>query len=165
MGQSQDTAADFCSMDDGEIRWVGEGIPDMQVAVVPREEITFNHGWYVQGLNGTGSYGYGAQDCSFARCARVCRRPRTGLPPATHRGRQEHARRCHGTGGDEIPHERHGGVGQSADIAEGACPPRCGVARRPPAGARGVHHAFISEKVAIDATQVWPGIIADQFGL
>jgi hypothetical protein len=60
MGHSQYTAADFCSMDDGEMRWVGEGIPDMQVAVVPREEITFNHGWYVQGLNGTGSYDYGA---------------------------------------------------------------------------------------------------------
>ena len=29
----------------------------------------------------------------------------------------------------------------------------------------GTQHAFISEKVAIDAAQVWLGIIEDQFGL
>jgi hypothetical protein len=45
------------------------------------------------------------------------------------------------------------------------------VAGRPPSGARRVHagrgtqHAFISEKVAIDAAQIWLGIIEDQPGL
>ena len=34
----------------------------MQVAVVPRAEISFNDGWYVQGLKGTGSYDYSAED-------------------------------------------------------------------------------------------------------
>ena len=29
----------------------------------------------------------------------------------------------------------------------------------------GTQHAFISEKVAIDAAQVWLGIVEDQFGL
>ena len=29
----------------------------------------------------------------------------------------------------------------------------------------GTQHAFISEKVAIDAAQIWLGIIDDQFGL
>ena len=29
----------------------------------------------------------------------------------------------------------------------------------------GTQHAFISEKVAIDAAQIWLGIIEDQFGL
>ena len=29
----------------------------------------------------------------------------------------------------------------------------------------GTQHAFISEKVAIDAAQIWLGIVEDQFGL
>jgi len=29
----------------------------------------------------------------------------------------------------------------------------------------GNQHAFISEKVAIDAAQIWLGIVEDQFGL
>jgi alkylation response protein AidB-like acyl-CoA dehydrogenase len=29
----------------------------------------------------------------------------------------------------------------------------------------GTQHAFVSEKVAIDAAQIWLGIISDQFGL
>jgi hypothetical protein len=29
----------------------------------------------------------------------------------------------------------------------------------------GSQHAFISEKVAMDAAQIWLGIIEDQFGL
>jgi alkylation response protein AidB-like acyl-CoA dehydrogenase len=49
-------------MDDGEMRWVSEGIPDMRVAFVPREEVTFTDGWHVQGLKGTGSYDYNVAD-------------------------------------------------------------------------------------------------------
>ncbi|BCI87239.1 hypothetical protein NIIDMKKI_24450 [Mycobacterium kansasii] len=61
-GHSQYIAAGFFPMDNGEMRWISEGIPDMQVAVVPRDDIQFNDGWYVQGLKGTGSYDYSAQD-------------------------------------------------------------------------------------------------------
>jgi indole-3-acetate monooxygenase len=55
-------AAGFLPMDDGQMRWVTEGIPDMRVAFLPREEITFTDGWYVQGLKGTGSYDYNVTD-------------------------------------------------------------------------------------------------------
>ena len=55
-------AAGFLPMDDGEMRWVSEGIPDMRVGFLPREEITFTDGWYVQGLKGTGSYDYNVAD-------------------------------------------------------------------------------------------------------
>src|SRR5581483_1080295 len=61
-GHSQYIAAGFLPMDDGEVRWISEGLPDMQVAIVPRDDITFNDGWFVQGLKGTGSYDYSAQD-------------------------------------------------------------------------------------------------------
>lgn len=61
-GHAQYIAAGFFPMDDGEMRWIREGVPDMQVAVVPREQITFNDGWFVQGLKGTGSYDYSAED-------------------------------------------------------------------------------------------------------
>ena len=59
-GHSEYVAAGFFPMDDGEMRWIAEGVPDMQVAVVPREQISFNDGWHVQGLKGTGSYDYSA---------------------------------------------------------------------------------------------------------
>ena len=61
-GHSEYVAAGFFPMDDGEMRWITEGVPDMRVAVVPREEISFNDGWHVQGLKGTGSYDYSAED-------------------------------------------------------------------------------------------------------
>src|SRR5690242_5667061 len=41
-GHSEYVAAGFFPMDDGEMRWISEGVPDMQVAVVPRDEISFN---------------------------------------------------------------------------------------------------------------------------
>ncbi|SRX94764.1 Acyl-CoA dehydrogenase [Gordonia sp. KTR9] [Mycobacterium shimoidei] len=49
IGHSQYIAAGFLPMDDGEMRWVSEGVPDMQVAVVPREEVSFNDGWLSRG--------------------------------------------------------------------------------------------------------------------
>jgi alkylation response protein AidB-like acyl-CoA dehydrogenase len=61
-GHAEYVAAGFFPMDNGEMRWLGEGMPDMQVAVLPREDITFNDGWHVQGLKGTGSYDYSAED-------------------------------------------------------------------------------------------------------
>ena len=60
-GHSEYVAAGLL-MDGGEVRSISEGFPDMQVAVVPRAEISFNDGWFVQGLKGTGSYDYSAED-------------------------------------------------------------------------------------------------------
>ena len=61
-GHAEYVAAGFMPMDDGQPRWISEGIPEMRVAFVPRDEITFTDGWHVQGLKGTGSYDYNAQD-------------------------------------------------------------------------------------------------------
>jgi indole-3-acetate monooxygenase len=61
-GHSAYIGAGFFPMDNGEMRWVSEGIPDMRVAFVPREQVTFTDGWHVQGLKGTGSYDYNVTD-------------------------------------------------------------------------------------------------------
>ncbi len=37
-------------------------MPQMMVAIVPREQVTFTDGWHVQGLKGTGSYDYELHD-------------------------------------------------------------------------------------------------------
>lgn len=88
-GHSQYVAAGFFPMDNGEMRWISEGIPDMQVAVIPRAEIQFNDGWFVQGLKGTGSYDYSAQDV-FVPAARTFglfdRVPYRGGSPAARMG-------------------------------------------------------------------------------
>lgn len=52
IGHSQYIAAGFLPMDNGEMRWVSDGVPDMRVAVVPRDEISFDGGWYVQVVAG-----------------------------------------------------------------------------------------------------------------
>jgi alkylation response protein AidB-like acyl-CoA dehydrogenase len=89
VGHSQYVAAGFFPMDNGEMRWISEGIPDMQVAVVPRDEIQFNDGWHVQGLKGTGSYDYSADDV-FVPATRTFglfdREPRRGTSPAARMG-------------------------------------------------------------------------------
>jgi len=88
-GHSEYIAAGFMPMDDGEVRWISEGLPDMQVAIVPRDDITFTDGWYVQGLKGTGSYDYNAVDVfvpqyrTFPLFSRV---PHRGASPATRMG-------------------------------------------------------------------------------
>lgn len=88
-GHSEYVAAGFFPMDNGEMRWISEGIPDMQVAVVPRDDIQFNDGWHVQGLKGTGSYDYSAQDV-FVPASRTFglfdRQPQRGGSPAAHMG-------------------------------------------------------------------------------
>jgi indole-3-acetate monooxygenase len=61
-GHSAYIGAGFFPMDNGEMRWVSEGIPDMRVAFLPRDEVTFTDGWHVQGLKGTGSYDYNITD-------------------------------------------------------------------------------------------------------
>ncbi|MBX7434622.1 acyl-CoA dehydrogenase [Mycobacterium sp. Y57] len=88
-GHAQYIGAGFLPMVDGEIRWVAEGIPDMQVAVLPRDEVTFDDGWFVQGLKGTGSYDYAVDDV-FVPHARTfalfTREPRRGSSPVTRMG-------------------------------------------------------------------------------
>jgi indole-3-acetate monooxygenase len=61
-GHAAYIGAGFFPMDNGEMRWVSEGIPDMRVAFLPRDEVTFTDGWHVQGLKGTGSYDYNVGD-------------------------------------------------------------------------------------------------------
>jgi len=88
-GHAEYVCAGFFPMDDGEMQWASDGIPDMRVAVIPREDITFKDGWYVQGLKGTGSYDYGAEDV-FVSAGRTfalfTREPYRGSSPATRMG-------------------------------------------------------------------------------
>ena len=55
-------AVGFMPMDDGQARSISEGMPELRVGFVPRDEVTFTDGWFVQGLKGTGSYDYNCQD-------------------------------------------------------------------------------------------------------
>lgn len=58
-GHSQYVVAGFIPLINGEMIMDDRtGLPDMQVAVIPREQINFTDGWHVQGLKGTGSYDY-----------------------------------------------------------------------------------------------------------
>jgi alkylation response protein AidB-like acyl-CoA dehydrogenase len=88
-GHSEFVCAGFLPMDDGEIRWVSEGVPDLHAAVLPRADITFTDGWHVQGLKGTGSYDYNVQDV-FVPAHRTfplfTREPFRGSSPAFHMG-------------------------------------------------------------------------------
>jgi alkylation response protein AidB-like acyl-CoA dehydrogenase len=61
----------------------------MHVAVLPRDQVSFNDGWHVQGLKGTGSYDYSVTDV-FVPQSRTfelfARRPHRGTSPATRMG-------------------------------------------------------------------------------
>jgi alkylation response protein AidB-like acyl-CoA dehydrogenase len=88
-GHSQYIAAGFMPMDDGQPRWISDGIPEMLVAFVPRDEVTFTDGWHVQGLKGTGSYDYNAKDVfvpEYRTIPLFTRDPRRGASPATRMG-------------------------------------------------------------------------------
>jgi alkylation response protein AidB-like acyl-CoA dehydrogenase len=88
-GHSAYIGAGFFPMDDGEMRWVSEGIPDMRVAFVPRDEVTFTDGWHVQGLKGTGSYDYTITDVFVPECRTIplfVREPARGSSPASRMG-------------------------------------------------------------------------------
>jgi indole-3-acetate monooxygenase len=88
-GHSEYIAAGFMPMDHGEVRWISEGLPEMQVAIVPRDDITFTDGWYVQGLKGTGSYDYNAADVfvpQYRTFPLFTRAPCRGSSPATRMG-------------------------------------------------------------------------------
>ncbi len=88
-GHSEYVAAGFFPMDNGEMRWVSEGLPDMQVAVLPRAEINFKDGWHVQGLKGTGSYDYSVENVFVPKSRTFglfVREPHRGASPATRMG-------------------------------------------------------------------------------
>jgi alkylation response protein AidB-like acyl-CoA dehydrogenase len=248
-GHSEYVAAGFFPMEDGEMRWISEGVPDMQVAVVPREEVSFNDGWFVQGLKGTGSYDYSADDIfvpTHRTFALFSRDPLRGSSPATRmglmpvtaaghaswalgvaksmlddvrelaatkyrmsdmaslasrptfqKGLAQHvsawraarllvldafttAESAVAAGEDLSPALRadmRAAAVYATDVARG-----CGEWAHLVAGTSsireggrlerafrdiytGTQHAFISEKVAIDAAQIWLGVIDDQFGL
>jgi indole-3-acetate monooxygenase len=248
-GHSEYVAAGFFPMDDGEMRWVSEGVPDMQVAVVPREQVSFNDGWHVQGLKGTGSYDYSIDDV-FVPAERTfalfTREPRRGTSPATRMGLMAVTAAGHASWALGVAKSMLDDVAELAatkfrmsDMASLASRPtfQKGLAHHVAAwraarllvldaftsaesavagggdltpalradmrvaavyatdvarecaewahlvagtssireGTRlerafrdiytGTQHAFISEKVAIDAAQIWLGIIDDQFGL
>jgi indole-3-acetate monooxygenase len=249
IGHSEYVAAGFMPMDDGEVRWVSEGIPDMQVAVVPREEISFNDGWFVQGLKGTGSYDYSADDVfvpEYRTFPLFARGPKRGESPATRMGLMPVTAAGHASWALGVAKSMLDDIQELAatkfrmsDMASLASRPtfqkdlahhvsawraarllvldafgaaESSVASGEPLtpllradmraaavyatdvsrecaqwahlaagttsireGSRlerafrdiytGTQHAFISEKVAIDAAQIWLGVIDDQFGL
>jgi alkylation response protein AidB-like acyl-CoA dehydrogenase len=88
-GHSEYVCAGFFPMDNGEMRWAAEGLPEMLVAVIPRAYVDFKDGWHVQGLKGTGSYDYGVDDV-FVPASRTfplfSRVPYRGRSPATRMG-------------------------------------------------------------------------------
>jgi alkylation response protein AidB-like acyl-CoA dehydrogenase len=88
-GHSEYVAAGFLPIVDGEMQWVAEGVPDLRVAILPRDDVTFTDGWFVQGLKGTGSYDYNLQDV-FVPLERTyelfTRDPHRGSSPAFHMG-------------------------------------------------------------------------------
>ncbi len=242
-------AAGFMPMDDGEVRWVSEGIPEMRVAFVPRDEITFTDGWFVQGLKGTGSYDYNVQDVfvpEYRTMELFTREPyrgtsaatRMGLMPVTAAGHASWALGVAKSMLDDVEElaatkvrmsdmatlatrptfqkglahhvaawraarllvldafaEAEAAVTAGSDLTPRlradtrvaavyatdtakACAEWAHLAAGTTAireGSRlerafrdmytGTQHAFISEKVAIDAAQIWLGIAEDQFGL
>jgi len=52
----------FFPMQDGQMLILPNGFPDMRIAVIPRESITFTDNWHVLGLKGTGSFDYTVSD-------------------------------------------------------------------------------------------------------
>ena len=221
----------------------------MHVAVVPQEEISFNDGWYVQGLKGTGSYDYSTEDVFVPECRTFplfIRKPYRGSSPATRMGLMSITAAGHASWALGVAKSMLDDVAELAatkyrmsDMAALATRPtfQKGLAHHVAAwraarllvldafttaeaavasgedltpalradmrvaavyatdtarscaewahlvagtssireGSRlerafrdmctGTQHAFISEKVAIDAAQIWLGIIDDQFGL
>lgn len=248
-GHAEYVAAGFLPMVDGEMQWVSEGVPDMQVAIVPRAEVEFLDGWHVQGLRGTGSYDYAIHDVFVPHrrtFALFTREPRRGSSPATRMGMMPVTAAGHAAWALGVAKSMLDDVAELAatkfrmsDMAALASRPtfQKGLAHHVAAwraarllvldafgsaeaavaagddltptmradmrvaavfatdtartcaewahlaagttsireGSRlerafrdiytGTQHAFISEKVAIDAAQVWLGIVDDQFGL
>jgi alkylation response protein AidB-like acyl-CoA dehydrogenase len=83
-GHSEYVCAGFIATVDGEMPVGDDGMPQLLVAVIPREEIVFTDGWHVQGLKGTGSFDYNVQDL-FVPVGRtfalMCQTPLRGESP------------------------------------------------------------------------------------
>ncbi len=154
-GHSAYIGAGFFPMDDGEMRWVSDGIPDMRVAFLPRDEVTFTDGWHVQGLKGTGSYDYSVADVFVPESRTIplfTRDPargssaasRMGLMPVTAAGHASFALGVAKSMLDDVEElaatkvrmSDMATLAVSANLPEGTCPPRRGLARGPLAGAR-----------------------------
>jgi alkylation response protein AidB-like acyl-CoA dehydrogenase len=89
IGHSEYVAAGFLPIDNGEMRWIAEGLPEMHVAVLPRTQVSFDDGWHVQGLKGTGSYDYSVTDVFVPRSRTFelfTHAPHRGTSPATRMG-------------------------------------------------------------------------------
>lgn len=73
--------AGFIPLVNGEMQFLDDGMPELLVAVLPREDVVFDGNWDVTGLRGTGSYDYHVDDV-FVPSARVfplfTREPRRG---------------------------------------------------------------------------------------
>ncbi len=248
-GHSAYVAAGYLPIVDGEMQWIAPGVPDLRVAILPRDEVTFTDGWHVQGLHGTGSYDYNVKDLfvpehrTFELFSRDSQRGssatmRMGLMPITaaghagwvlgvarsmlddvaelaaskvrmgdmaalvnrptfQRGYAHHramwraarllvldaftaAERVVAGGGELTPELRADmriaavyatdasrQVGEWAHLAAGTAAIRNGsrLERAFRDLYTGTQHAFVSEKVAIDAAQVWLGLVEDQRGL
>jgi alkylation response protein AidB-like acyl-CoA dehydrogenase len=88
-GHSEYIAAGFIPLDNGEMRWISEGVPELMVALLPRDDVVFTDGWNVQGLKGTGSYDYNAADVfvpAYRTFQLFAREPRRGTSPAGRMG-------------------------------------------------------------------------------
>jgi alkylation response protein AidB-like acyl-CoA dehydrogenase len=88
-GHSAYVAAGFIPMEDGEMRWISDGVPELMIAVLPRDEVTFTDGWHVQGLKATGSYDYNVSDLfvpAFRTFRLFTREPLRGTSPAGRMG-------------------------------------------------------------------------------
>ena len=62
IGHADYIAAGFLIMRDGALAMLDENMPDMRVAILPRDQVEFKDGWHVMGLKGTGSYDYSVED-------------------------------------------------------------------------------------------------------
>jgi alkylation response protein AidB-like acyl-CoA dehydrogenase len=54
-------SAGFIPLYDGQPKIEPSGLPEMRVAMLPRERVLFRGNWHVAGLQGTGSFDYGVQ--------------------------------------------------------------------------------------------------------
>ena len=61
-GHSHYVAGGFIPTRGGEMLVDDSGMPELLVAVMPRDEVVFTDGWHVQGLKGTGSYDYNVNE-------------------------------------------------------------------------------------------------------
>ncbi len=57
-GHARPVSAGFIPLVDGAPTLRPDGLPEMRVGFVPREQVEFTDGWHVMGLQGTGSYDY-----------------------------------------------------------------------------------------------------------